>query len=48
LVDNCNNGYDVFLYADDVTLFRHITCKNDGDLLKNVLLDLQVRWKSNY
>jgi len=30
LVDNCNNGTDVFLYADHAKLFRHNTYNNDG------------------
>jgi len=45
LVDNCNNGSDVFLYADDAKLFRHITCNNgnnDGDLSQKDLLNIQV------
>jgi len=48
LVDNCNNGSDVFfifLYTDDAKLFRHITCNNDGDVLQEDLLDIQVRMK---
>jgi len=34
LVDSCNNASDLFLYADDAKLFRHITCNRDAELLK--------------
>jgi len=44
LVDNCNNGSDVFVY-DNGKLFRHITCNNDGDVLQKDSLDLKVWMK---
>jgi len=31
---------ELFLYADDAKLFRHITCKRDADLLqKNLVMN---------
>jgi len=48
LVDNYNNGSDIFLYADDAKLFRHITCNNVGDLLQRIFLIYKYGWKSGY
>lgn len=42
LADSCTNGSDLFLYADDAKLFRHIQSKTDADLLQKDLLDLQA------
>ena len=41
LLEKCNNGSELFLYADDAKLFRHISCDNDIDLLQKDLLDIQ-------
>ena len=41
LLENWNNGSELFLYADDAKLFRHISCDNDLDLLQKDLLDIQ-------
>jgi len=43
LADSCNNGSELFLYADDANLFRHITCNSDIDLLQKDLLYIQLR-----
>jgi len=49
LINNCNSGSDVFLYADDAKFFTHITINNDGDLLqKNLLVDGKVVIKVKY
>ena len=42
MVDSCNNASELFLYADDAKLFRHITRKSDADLLQKDLLDIQL------
>jgi len=42
LVHSCNNASELFLYADDAKLFRHITCNSDADLLQIDLLDIQL------
>ena len=38
----CTNGADLFLYADDAKLFRHILNNNDVSLLQKDLLNLQA------
>ena len=38
----CNNGADLFLYADDAKLFRHILNNNDVNMLQKDLLELQA------
>jgi len=40
LVDSCNNGSDLFVYADDAKLFRHITCNSAVDFIAKHLLDI--------
>ena len=42
MLENCNNGSELFLYADDAKLFRHISCINDVDLLQKDFLDVQL------
>ena len=42
LLENCNNGSKLFLYAHDAKLFRHISCDNDVDLLQKDLLDMHT------
>jgi len=42
LVDSCNSGSELFLYADDAKLFRHITCNSHIDLMQKHLLDIQL------
>ena len=42
LVDNCDKGSKLFLYADDTKLFRHIMHDSDTDFLQKDLLDLQL------
>ena len=34
-LEYCNNGSELFLYADDAKLFRHISCITDVELLQN-------------
>ena len=42
LAECCSNGSELFLYADDAKLFRHILSKSDVEILQKDLSDLQA------
>lgn len=42
LVDSCDSNCDLYLYADDVKLFKHETIDEDIKVLQNNIENLQL------
>jgi len=42
LADSCTNGAELFLYADDAKLFKHILSYTDVSVLQADILDIQA------
>ena len=47
LPDICNSGSNLFLYADDAKLYKHILNSQDKDVLQNDLIKLKL-WADNW
>ena len=47
LPDICNSGSNLFLYADDAKLYKHILNNKDKDVLQNDLIKLKL-WADNW